>query len=270
MSTSKFRNTTNLHAPTSRTAPQRFLSLHAELRNHILQHALTEAHLLLYIEPTATTKARIFKPIADIQREFNEIKYVCKQLYAETAGLEIKYSTIEFYGDFPAEKGPGMKFLEFMLTCAPTKAAWFHHVELTTNRAGHQNDNFEMMIEPPATMTCIVGFCRANPDLKIAYVSRAFQIEFNRNVYEFFLRGEYLAYVLRHAELDVLLPHGMFSSCAWSPGNFGIAIDVENFQIWPSQRKGLELQEVLRCLEKYPSLVDEFRVVARSWLANGI
>ena len=66
-------------------------------------------------------------------RESNELKYVCKQLYQDTSGSEIKHNTIKSTGDSSSKKGPGQEFLEFLAVCKPTTLCWLRNIDLTIN-----------------------------------------------------------------------------------------------------------------------------------------
>lgn len=92
---------TSQHGASGTSAPQsRLLALPRELRNLIYEHALTEP-LGLSTAPNSspigliqlcafTTRQRI------LALDSNQLRYVCRQLHAETNALGLKYNTIYF------------------------------------------------------------------------------------------------------------------------------------------------------------------------------
>lgn len=83
--------------------PSRFWSLPGELRNRIYEEVLTSKRNLKAVwtggkEPHLPNKITLHevKNGGIVGTEFNEMKYVSRQFYAETAGLEAKFNRVEF------------------------------------------------------------------------------------------------------------------------------------------------------------------------------
>ena len=76
----------------------RLLQLPGELRNKIYEYALTEERgLVAYANSPCVL--RTFRRGPD--RESNQLKYVCHQLYAETRDLALRYNRLTFCGPGP-------------------------------------------------------------------------------------------------------------------------------------------------------------------------
>jgi hypothetical protein len=116
------------------TETPRLFKLPGELRNRILEYALTSSEPLRYNSPMGSSSRSSFyvsltKPDGTmISHEFNVIKYVNRQLYAETAGLEIKLNTLHFSFQIGIEWSPAQHFFSFICFLAPTKRMWLRHV----------------------------------------------------------------------------------------------------------------------------------------------
>jgi hypothetical protein len=80
--------------------------LPAELRNRIYGHVLAAGKRLEYIDSQSDGQGYFVIDGAKLfdmndqksaqQSEFNRIKYVCRQLYTETTGLELKHNKVQF------------------------------------------------------------------------------------------------------------------------------------------------------------------------------
>ncbi len=105
------------------------LGLPGEIRNRICEYVLTAKQQLIFA-PTFQKEEGYFKEnnkielhatsfdnYSDTSKEFNQIKYVSRQLYKETAGLEAKFNGLFLNGSRPAEI-----IWQFLSTCSPAKA----------------------------------------------------------------------------------------------------------------------------------------------------
>ena len=116
-----------------------------ELRNRIFEMALTDLRGLKCIYRTRTMikkghkggktvlyKAAIIARSYQNQKgnwaDFNQLKYVCRQLYKETAGYEIRFNDILFQR---SEKTTALKKLEtFIGGCTNKTFGWLRRVTL--------------------------------------------------------------------------------------------------------------------------------------------
>ncbi|KAF1944323.1 hypothetical protein EJ02DRAFT_98719 [Clathrospora elynae] len=213
------------------------LRLSAELRNDIYQYVLTPDCKLFFSEAKPGRKARVVFENGDEHQEFNQIKYVCRQLYAETAGLEAKYNMIYVHGSFPRGKGPAQKFSEFLATCSRPRVSWFRNVLLSTS----SHYNMDSFIEPANFLFAIADFCRNNPDAAVVYSPRAFDSR-SRKVYTFVLMGVYLTMAVRnkipscHIPMRKIQSHEgyMRSARQWTDKQGIARMDVPNLRFWPA------------------------------------
>jgi hypothetical protein len=106
------------------------LKLPAELRNRICQYALT-ADDGVYLDARSTPRFLQVDTSDDPKdgRESNVLKLTCRQLYRETAGLEIKFNTVEFCGT-TTSSGPAHVLNDFLSTCTALKIQWLKNVRL--------------------------------------------------------------------------------------------------------------------------------------------
>ena len=133
-----------------------FLSLPAELRNQIIAYALTSStSTLQYNSPLSLRQSKpVFEDIHDPGREFNQLKYVCKQLYDETAGLEVRYNALRFelpeddaytlariqnvvdsgYAPSTLSPIPSASFPPFLYTCSQSRVAWLQDIIITIRK----------------------------------------------------------------------------------------------------------------------------------------
>ncbi|KAJ4303259.1 hypothetical protein N0V90_002152 [Kalmusia sp. IMI 367209] len=171
-------------------SPPKFqlLDLPGELRNHIFKLALTNDDPLMC---TATTENGKFKPLIYTQEQyetihasitheksagilnlqhmtFNQLKFVNRQLYNETNGLELQINTIRFSG----LKDDGLHAADdlflFRAAMAPNRVSWLKRVTVKANCKFFHGDG-----------TCDVGelmplltFCNDNPYVEFRYAVR--------------------------------------------------------------------------------------------------
>jgi hypothetical protein len=134
-----------------------FSSLSGETRNQIYEYVLTSSSRIRYFDNTGTSRS---KPIfyeskgcfdsggefdeSATQRnrtvhippsEFNQLKYVNRQLYKETAGLELKYNKLDFVAPVGILEPCGRQLINFMTRMMPSMHAW-----LTTITIGQPVD----------------------------------------------------------------------------------------------------------------------------------
>jgi hypothetical protein len=117
------------------------LRLPAELRNRIYEYALTAKGDLMYMFWGTDHKSIICdsahdadssRPVSVGATEFNQLKYVCLKLYAETAALELRLNTLNIHGQYhlPVTR-PAYGFSCFVQQLSPSKHAWLAHVVLS-------------------------------------------------------------------------------------------------------------------------------------------
>ncbi|KAF1972085.1 hypothetical protein BU23DRAFT_555341 [Bimuria novae-zelandiae CBS 107.79] len=176
----------------SSTATSPFLSLPAELRNIIVAHALTWPTRTLQYNTLASSKHG--KPIFEAVpgREFNQLKYTCKQLYAETAGLEVRYNALRFElpeddaytlariqnsvdsGFLPTTLASSSSFPLFLYTCSAAKRKWLREVVVTIRKPA----SYSLSQPTMDRLLRLARFMQENPGLRVKY-------EYVDEVYEY-------------------------------------------------------------------------------------
>lgn len=203
-----------------------FLNLPAELRNQIVTYALTTPTNTLQYNPH--NHPRYNKPIFEDPQhpnhEFNQLKYVCKQLYAETAGLEINYNALRF--DLPEDDAytlariqnsidsglpsatlvpiPSTSFPPFLYTCSKTRAAWLREIIVTIRKPASYSLS-QPMVERLLSLT---KFARENPRVRITY-------EYVDEVYEY--KAPKYQMVVPWLSVAVCVGAALPLSGAWKP-----------------------------------------------------
>ena len=101
-----------------------FLGLSAELRNRVYELVLkSDNGLRAFWEEKDDSPGKF---VLHKDGEFNQLKYVSRQLYAETAGIEARFNMVEFLDDFEYEEPRDL--LLFAKNCHPTKLQWFKKI----------------------------------------------------------------------------------------------------------------------------------------------
>lgn len=174
-----------------------FLNLPAELRNHIVAYALTTSARTLQYMPNDNLHSEkpIFEDPQQPDHEFNQLKYVCKQLYYETAGLEIKYNALRF--DLPEDDAytlariqdsldsgfssptlllpiASTSFPPFLYTCSKTKVTLLREIIIAIRKPASYSLNRPMVDR----LLGLDLFSKENPRIKITY-------EYVDEVYEY-------------------------------------------------------------------------------------
>jgi hypothetical protein len=132
----KSRKPTSTKKPKTHTPPT-LLTLPAEIRNKIYSYAFASPHGLL-LKWTPGVSRRNKKPILvspndeGERHSTNQLKYANKQLYRESAGLELQLNTI-IVEDYNTEC-TAQHFLKFANFCTPTRLGWLTSVVLEQKR----------------------------------------------------------------------------------------------------------------------------------------
>lgn len=217
------------------------LCLPGELRNRIYKYVLTTPNANALRIDMQWTKASKRKPklyeVVEPYEEFNRMKYVCHQLYQETAGLEAKFNTIIFRNNFSTEQ-----FLEFRDTCSSERCAWLSSVVLKGRMERARGLYQSYLPWSPKVLCRLLDICRQFPHLHIRLVvSPAFRDFNSMNApSEFITRGTILNLALRGVWLGHLW--------TWSPLNQFLQPSIEEntrrtIEKW---RQGEDISEVFQ------------------------
>jgi hypothetical protein len=146
----------------------RLLELPAELREQIHQYALTEPEGLPW-ESLFNTQ--------DVQT--NQLQLVCRQLYIETAGLELKYNAVTFHQPSSEEEEEiigerlSIEVRRFAEKTAPSR---LHQITSIIFSSPEEEDSEYWEAEPlddRAPLKLIVDFCNANPHITFKFIVKA-------------------------------------------------------------------------------------------------
>ncbi|KAH6644137.1 hypothetical protein C7974DRAFT_439401 [Boeremia exigua] len=187
------------------------LSLPPEIRNRIYEFALTPDRGALYhvynqassgkksffFEPSSPEPVD-FSPALDAQAEFNQLKYVNRQLYSETAAVELEYCRNLFF-DYKVsrERAQGAQVVSFLKSVSPTIRARLCTICIRDfDDASPVNRQFH---DSATTMSNLDYFCCQHPNLSIRYEITGWVIRSTGMGYlEGFLDGLYWSSTLRN------------------------------------------------------------------------
>jgi hypothetical protein len=146
------------------------LRLPGELRNKIYEYALSSQTPLLLNSDTGGLPAQLLSDIDGFTQEFNQIKYVSKQLYAETAHTEMKYNDIMVSRKEMEDDPPGSQFLSWIYALMlPTRLRLNGATVVLTDDSGAHGMLYDYMPDTARTMSYLARFCNAHPAVTIHY-----------------------------------------------------------------------------------------------------
>jgi hypothetical protein len=175
--------------------------------------------------------------------DFNQLKFVCRQIYIETACLELRFNYINFCGDFESTKvswHPAQLFTEFLKECAPAKASLLSRVELELRGpACLPFPGSVVPLESSVTLEIVADFCRMYPQCEVKYHIEAFHAEDSPDY--FFTQGEFITRAVRHKKIKSLVPQSPFfdpeEAEGWATSRCVKRLNVPNFRIFPSKTR---------------------------------
>lgn len=143
--------------------------------------------------------------------EFNVIKYVNRQLYAETAGREVTLNTLHFSIQKQSKSSPAEHLLSFFSSLSPRKKGWIGNVVLHAYVRDPVNRRPRTLEDTPYTIGHIVRLSRKCPLLNIRYVipNWKFNEEASAAAKTLFLcRSVIYAYILGHYDASAVFELG--------------------------------------------------------------
>jgi hypothetical protein len=102
----------------------------------------------------------------DDLRSMNQLKYVCRQLHQETAGIEIKFNSITF--DSPQPGTSIRQFFRSVQGCSPARLTWLKRAVLEEKGAREEKDHYAWVQKHLQNIVSLLGFCDANPETTVA------------------------------------------------------------------------------------------------------
>ncbi|KAF2272188.1 uncharacterized protein EI97DRAFT_437178 [Westerdykella ornata] len=207
------------------------LRLPPEVRNLIYKHLFSDispcSELVYYTEADARPpgerlpafKRRIAAGFACVRsregrhckytlKEYNQLKYVCRQLQAECTDLELRHAPVLFRR--VKDELPGKRFVDFVNGPSGINTSLLRRVELdpvfvSFEKGGYQFDNVKTFIE-------IATFCRCNPLARVQYnVMDCSRIKSKRGqIWLFAHHFVFLKLALRGSTLDIFKRGGAY------------------------------------------------------------
>jgi hypothetical protein len=160
------------------SSQSQLLELPAELRNHTCEFSLTSPrnlHLQICGAGGKHTNYRItplYCYYAKERTEFNQLKNVSKQLFAEARGLELLYNDIEIWADNP-EDSPAEFLLDWVSTFSHAIVRWIRKVILKYNLWGPIELPGDIHVrkypETATTLVRLTRICEEVPGMNVQY-----------------------------------------------------------------------------------------------------
>jgi hypothetical protein len=125
------------------------------------------------------------RPVSVGATKFNQLKYVCLKLYAETAAIELRLNTLHVHGQYhlPVTR-PAYGFSCFVQQLSPSKHAWLAHVVLELTASNRPKNDFRRrLMEGPSSFIDIAKFCVKNPQIKVDYIVQAFSTHISTPIF---------------------------------------------------------------------------------------
>jgi len=168
--------------PTIANSTSPLLRLPGELRNRIYEYALQtndddglkfdsgvrsssddgfDGHNIPRFIPYGVSRS-------DCKDHLNQLKLTCRQLYKDTAGLELQVNRVHFVTHCSYIPGPGRLFLTFIRNCAANKRGCFRDISLWTSTYT-KISGLSQSLEPKSVMLELAEYCRQHPQVNIGY-----------------------------------------------------------------------------------------------------
>jgi hypothetical protein len=168
--------------------PDCFFNLPPEIRNRIYGYVLTAPRAQLYLrmpyedQAVPNLSSRLKRPILqnwyidgpDV--EFNQLKYVSCQAYAETAGLELKYNQLVVTDRTENDGAVGAQLLKFLEHVGVAKHSWLRGSSIALKKGWISNvgPGHGFLPDDAAAIARLASFCNANPSVGVYYTIPAF------------------------------------------------------------------------------------------------
>jgi hypothetical protein len=203
--------------------PTYLFKLPDEIRNKIYEYALSSTHLFLRMpfddqQAVSADPTRLKRPILQSRQtdspdvEYNQLKFVCRQAYAETAGLELKYNGLIVCDRSRDDEAVGLQFVKFLENIGAAKHSWLHGclIDLVDGRENENRPGHTFLPDSAATVARIASFCNANPSVSVHYIIPSFDalVKPHKPVIcpiTFMSTGIYYAHFLRNRKNDSML-----------------------------------------------------------------
>jgi hypothetical protein len=199
-----------------------FLGLPAEIRNAIYELALTApGDLTVHWEAVSTSPRSRKKPVmmasgtsSSESQPINSLRYVNRQQYKETAGLEIKFNRVVF--EDPEPKKATERFLDFISQATPARLTWLKAMALEEKAARNEAEKLFWTQSRPGSLVEIMRFCARNRHTTVDLREPGFEIitrDGDLQAYKFLGAGIILTLALRGQDIVfmatfVFIPRG--------------------------------------------------------------
>ncbi|KAF1848610.1 uncharacterized protein K460DRAFT_415146 [Cucurbitaria berberidis CBS 394.84] len=227
------------------------ISLPAELRNIIYNFTFPTTSSLVYKTPSRYEKRGILYEANIVNcsntqaKEYNQLKYANRQLYKETADLELIHNEITFQQNFDWDDTPVEQLYSFTNTLLARKLHWLTRIVLRPSVYSlYMKDDHTNLVEAIDSWEKVACRFEAYPQLAVKYVLSTFQSShatsagYIENAESFILSGIEIAMAIRKYDPSYALSPPRF--IPWKDQlRWDETIELErrlpNFRIFPNQ-----------------------------------
>ena len=194
----------------------RLLTLPGEIRNMIYEIALTAVEGIqcvgwVYNRPVFCAAGPSSRP----RVELNQIKFVSRQLYKETAALEGRFNVVHFVRDpYLLQRPSGERALRFLMSMTPARVRILNTIVINEacvdDESLEQHDPREFMRDTGKTLAALDRLCIEYPSLTLHYIVPNWRGPSIRGE-RFFLMGIKYSFALRRRFLGKLFSRDMIA-----------------------------------------------------------
>ncbi|KAF2791655.1 hypothetical protein K505DRAFT_376605 [Melanomma pulvis-pyrius CBS 109.77] len=235
-----------------------FLRLPAEVRNNIYEYTLhcDDDALQYRYWKTKRNQRPIFhaqhKSNEDVQ-DFNQLKFVCRQLYHETRSLEIRCNALAFKQIARWELEASAQFLRFVKGLPRKKLKWLRTITLSRNPNTFRNSWAwcpGVVSQELPSIIKISQFCVTHPHIHVNFIIPHFKVheKFHLlpnnpalDIVSFVVSAVYINRILRDKDFaflltDLLSDHFDREAIILRKGRLIQEFQASNLRFWPDMR----------------------------------
>jgi hypothetical protein len=161
--------------------PSILLRLPGEIRNRVYRHALSSPHPLEILQThdrslilSAYKNEEPRPEFNEVSEEFNQLKYVNKQLHIETVNLELQYNNIGVRRRYLHDDPPALRFLTWASTLSLPAINWINGATIIfldeyERRRSNGLPEDHHIPDSAKSIARLAAVCKALPDMVVKY-----------------------------------------------------------------------------------------------------
>ncbi|KAF2244808.1 hypothetical protein BU26DRAFT_508788 [Trematosphaeria pertusa] len=233
-----------------------FFRLPRELRDQVYDYALYAPDGLFYQYRPFDTVFPFFASEEDtrdsIQPEINQLKYVCRQLHAETKGLVLKVNEAVNFTRFSiAHPSTVEQFQRLWESCGTNTRSCIRAIYLPAEDGAVGQDANAALPRPRSNVFPIIDLCRAHPDVQVNVRLNRVPVPRESGLHPGFMLlndARDLLEIFRGKDINGWVPYVQMDAEGrsamryyrrerWRSGRRAEELRVSNLRFWPEQRE---------------------------------